>query len=400
MGTGSLEKISKMLRLLSAADKRYARRFRSWNDLPVSCREDLKAFAEAGLVRDAFNITATSGSTSSRMIIAHSRQAHEAHQRRLVKLYQLAGVKKGMICLNLCSYELNSGGRLMEAAFKAAGAGVIPFGPISTPEKVLEAVQLIKMLKPQFVNAYTNQLFDLFVVLGRKHSIRRCLVNGESLWPEYRKRIERMGAVHIHDHYGAMEISGLAVALKPDDEHMRVVADGLLLEVLQDSGEVSATGVGALLVTDLDNVSMPFIRYRLGDKVELIRRRGALWIKVLSRTEDSLLINGVVILKQELIRTVNDFVGHPGFFFVIDKHQIQYYDKLLINVTDGNPQHFKALTQAVVKAVGMDRCIEVRTHQGTIPRTINGKIKYFFDARKEKAKAQGPLHLDLRDRAL
>ena len=43
------------------------------------------------------------------------------------------------------------------------------------------------------INAYTNQLFDLFALLGRKHSIRRCLVNGEPLWPEYRKRIEKMG---------------------------------------------------------------------------------------------------------------------------------------------------------------------------------------------------------------
>ena len=148
------------------------------------------------------------------MLIAHSRKAYEAHLRRLVKIYRHVGVKEGMLCLNLCSYELNSGGRLMEAAFKAAGAGVIPLGPISTPDKVLEAARLIEALKPVMINAYTNQLFDLFALLGRKHSIRRCLVNGEPLWPDYRKRIEQMGGVHIHDHYGAMEVSGLAIALR------------------------------------------------------------------------------------------------------------------------------------------------------------------------------------------
>ena len=118
---------------------------------------------------------------------------YEAHLRRLVKIYRHVGVKEGALCLNLCSYELNSGGRLMEAAFKAAGAGVIPLGPISTPDKVQEAARLIELLKPDMINAYTNQLFDLFAVLGRKHSIRRCLVNGEPLWPEYRQRIEQMG---------------------------------------------------------------------------------------------------------------------------------------------------------------------------------------------------------------
>jgi phenylacetate-coenzyme A ligase PaaK-like adenylate-forming protein len=382
----ALKKVSKLLQIFSKKDRRYKIRLRSWEDfkkLPVATRDDLKAFVDMGLVREAVNITATSGSTSSRMVIAHSRQAHEAHLRRLVKIYRHIGVKQGTLCLNICAYELNSGGRLMEAAFKAAGAGVIPLGPTSTPEKVHEAARLIELLKPTMINAYTNQLFDIFALLGKKHSVRRCLVNGEPLWSEYRRRIERMGGVAIHDHYGAMEISGLAVAVKPDDAHMRVFPDGLLLEVMDDSGIVSTTGQGALLVTDTDNVSMPFIRYRLGDRVELVRRNGALWIKVLSRTEDSLLVNGVVVLKKQLIHAVNDFLGHPHFFFVIDKHPLKYYDRLIINTTDSAPKRFKALTEAVVKATGVDNCIDARPHRGTIPRTPNGKIRYFIDARKE-----------------
>lgn len=384
----SLNKVVTLIKTFSKKDRRYRLRVRSWEDfkkVPISVREDLKAFADDGLIREAFNVTATSGSTSSRMIIAHSRKAYEAHLQRLVKLYRLAGVKNRMVCLNLCAYELNSGGRLMESAFKAAGAGVIPLGPISTPEKVAEAARLVKMLKPYFVNAYTNQLFDLFSVLGRKHSIRRCLVNGEPLWPGYRKRMEKMGGVEILDHYGAMEISGLAVAIKPDDEYMRVVDDDLLLEVLDDSGKASPTGVGALLVTDLNNTSMPFIRYRIGDQVELVRRRGKLGIKIISRTEDSLLINGVVVLKQELIRTINDLLGHPRFFMVIDKHKIHYRDKLLLNVAEGDPRFFPDLVTKVIRKLGIDRCLEIRDHQGIIPRTINGKIRYFIDTRKETA---------------
>jgi phenylacetate-coenzyme A ligase PaaK-like adenylate-forming protein len=382
--TQALKKVSQILRVFSKKDRRYPKGLRSWENfkqIPVSGRDDLKAFAAAGLADDAFNVTATSGSTSSRMLIAHSRQAHEAHLRRLVKIYRYAGVKEGGLCLNLCSYELNSGGRLMEAAFKAAGCGVIALGPVSTPDKIIEAANLIKVLKPEMINAYTNQLFDLFVLLGSKHSIRRCIVNGEPLWPEYRRRIEQMGSVHIHDHYGAMEISGLAIALKPDDEYMKVVADGLLLEILEGPKTISQTGTGDLLVTDLNNTCMPFIRYRLGDRVELIRRQGALLIKVLGRTQDSILVNGVVVMKQELVRTVNDLLGHPRFFFVVDKHPLQYYDRLIINVAGGTLKKLQALTGAVIKTVGMDNCIDVRTHEGAIPRTLNGKIKYFIDAR-------------------
>jgi len=164
---------------------------------------------------------------------------------------------------------------------------------------------------------------------------------------------------------------------------MRVVADGLLLEILDDTGKATDTGTGDLLVTDLNNTCMPFIRYRLGDRVELLDRNGALWINVLGRTEDSLLLNGVVVIKEELIRSVNNFLGHPRFFFVFDKHSLQYYDKLIINVAGSLVKNPQALVRAVVQSVGVDNCIDVRAYAGEIPRTINGKIKYFIDARKE-----------------
>jgi len=382
--TKALKKVSQLLRGFSLKDRRYKIRLGSWDDfnrIPVLNREGLKAFSAAGGGKGAFNITATSGSTSTRMLVIHSREAYEAHIGRLVKIYRLAGVREGALCLNLCSYELNSGGRMMETAFKAAGSGVIPLGPISTPDRVREAIHLIKMLKPSLINAYTNQLYDLFALLGRDHSIRRCIVNGEPLWREYRKRIEEMGRVQIHDHYGAMEISGLAIALKADDEYMRVQADGLLLEVLGDPGKPARFGTGDLLVTDLNNTCMPVIRYRLGDRVELVRRQGQTLIKVLGRSEDSILVNGVVVMKQELIRTVNDLLGHPRFFFVVDKHPVKYYDRLIINVAGDVLKKLQALSGAVTRAIGLDNCIDVRTHEGTIPRTLNGKIKYFIDAR-------------------
>ena len=271
----------------------------------------------------------------------------------------------------------------MEAAYKAAGCGVIPLGPISSPENVLEAVHLIRLLKPTMINAYTNQLFDLFAALGRKHTVRLCVVNGEPLWPEYRQRIERLGGVAVHDHYGAMEVSGFAIASRPDDEWMRVFSDGLLLEVMQDTKGATATGVGDLLVTDLNNSAMPFIRYRLGDRVELMRRRNVLWIKVLSRTEDSVLINGVVVMKQDLIRATGDMLGHPRFFFIITKDPVKFCDRMSINVIVPIKVDPKKLINGIVASVGMDNCIDMRIYQGDIPRTPNGKISYFIDARKK-----------------
>lgn len=383
----ALKKISQLLKIFSNFNSQYKVKIHSWEDfkhIPISGRQELKTFLNNKLIHNAFNVSSTSGSTSNKMLIAHSKETYELHKRRLVKLYRQFGIKKGDLCLNFCSYEMNSGGRLMETAFKACSAGVIPLGPISSKDKILEAVHLINKLKPTVINAYTNQLYDLFSVLGRKHSIRQCMVTGEVLWPEYKHRIEKMGDVQIHDHYGAMEFSGLAVAINPNNEYMKLFAEGLLLEVLGDSGSTDRTGIGALLVTDLNNHCMPFIRYHLGDEVDLIHHKGSLWIKVLGRTNDSLSVNGVVAIKKELIRTAHDFIGHPNFFFILDKHRTSYKDKLIVNIAGNCLKDLQLLPKAIMKATGLDDCIIVRKHKGIIPKTINGKIKYFVKTNTEK----------------
>lgn len=381
-----LKDLQVLLKGFAANDKRYKVYLRSLKDMdkiPIAQRADIRKFMDQGSIRGAFNVTATSGSTSSRLVIAHSHQAHHAHLKRLVKLYRLVGASPGELVLNLCSYELNSGGRLMEAAYKACGCGVIPLGPISSKEKVMEAAQLVRMLKPTMVNAYTNQLFDLFSVIGRKHTIRRCIVNGEPLWDAYRKRIEALGGVRVHDHYGAMEVSGFAIADKSNDPWMRVIDDGLYLEVADQNGRISSEGIGDLLVTDLYNTCMPFIRYRLGDRVELARRNKILRIRVLGRTDDSILINGVVVIRSALIQVVADLLKTPRFFCLITKDSLRYSDRMIINVC--GPVRIKTdeLIKTVAATLGMDRCIEVRPFTGDIPRTINGKINSIIDARKE-----------------
>ena len=60
----ALKKVSQLLQVFSKRDRRYRIRLRSWEDfkgIPVSGREDIKTFTQAGALRDIFNMTATSG---------------------------------------------------------------------------------------------------------------------------------------------------------------------------------------------------------------------------------------------------------------------------------------------------------------------------------------------------
>ena len=237
---------------------------------------------------------------------------------------------------------------------------------------------MVRALKPAIVNAYTNQLPDLFGALGRKHSIKTCVVNGELLWPSYRVRIEKMAGVRVHDHYGAMEVSGFAIARRPDDTHMTVFPDGLLLEVQREDGVIAQEGTGDLLVTDLENTCMPFIRYRLGDRVELIRRGRGLAVRVLSRTEDSFLVNGVVVMKSMLVRAINDLLGHPRFSFALVKDPVTYKDTLTVHVPPEDQARAGVVAEGLIRVAGIDRCVRVKTLGGDLLRMPNGKIRYFL----------------------
>lgn len=386
-----LKKINRLLSHFAGKSARYAgvrlplKNLSDLSQLPVSRREDLVAFVQRTSIKNIFHVTATSGTTRTRLLIARSEQAHATHIRRLGKIYTSAGITPHDLCLNICSYSLNSGGTLMEQGYRAAGAGVIPLGEISTAAKVAEAVTLVQTLRPTVVNSYTNQLFPLFAALGKKHSIRRCIVNGEPLFPSFKAQIERMSGARIHDHYGAMEISGFAIAQKPDDEYMRVFDDGLFLEVLRDDGVAAACGRGALLVTDMENTCMPFIRYRLGDTVELIRRGGSAWIKVLGRVEDSLLISGVVHAAADITRVFQEAVGHPEFFLVIEKDPVTYKDMIVLNVGAARGAH-AGISARLRQSSDLAGSTQVREHAGEVPRASNGKFRHIIDTRTKLAK--------------
>src|SRR3989338_10398956 len=125
--------------------------------LPFSTKSELKDFDFMFCSSLIFNVTATSGTITSRLIVCHTKNCYDTHLQRVLKTYRAIGVKKGDICLNLCSYSLNGGGRIMEEAFKEIGVGVIPSGSLDSKEKLIEVLDLVKRFKPNVLNSYTNK---------------------------------------------------------------------------------------------------------------------------------------------------------------------------------------------------------------------------------------------------
>jgi phenylacetate-CoA ligase len=101
--------------------------------------------------------------------------------------------------------------------------------------------------------------------------LREVATLGEALDAGVREACEKSWKVKVVDAYSSQEL-GLIAAQCPDHpkQHYHVVAENVLLEVLNERGEPARPGeVGRMVLTDLHNFATPLIRYEIGDLAEM-----------------------------------------------------------------------------------------------------------------------------------
>ncbi|MBU7024843.1 MAG: phenylacetate--CoA ligase family protein, partial [Theionarchaea archaeon] len=82
-------------------------------------------------------------------------------------------------------------------------------------------------------------------------------------YPAWRKYIEKTLKAHTINKYGAAEI--ISIAWDCSHGNMHIDADSVIVEFVKAGEHVAPGERGEVVVTNLWNVAMPFIRYRLGD---------------------------------------------------------------------------------------------------------------------------------------
>lgn len=131
-------------------------------------------------------------------------------------------------------------------------------------------VQSLAATRPDVIVAYTGALYA-FARLLEAHGIvpsrpQALVVGAEALHPFQREIIERVFRAPVFETYGSREFM-LIGAECPEHSGLHLTAENLVVEVVDERGEPVADGVeGDIVITDLTNRGMPFIRYRNGDR--------------------------------------------------------------------------------------------------------------------------------------
>lgn len=355
---------------------------KSINDIPFLERSDFNNISQfLGRLGELF-VTMTSGSSNSSFFISRSKKSFDTHLARQIKIYKSLGLGKKDRFLNLLSYSISGAARIIDDALREINVCRIPVGSIKTREHLNFVIKVIRDLRPTIIESYVNEIYEVFSVLGKKHSIKKCIVTGEYLSRDFKKIISRMGGVDVFNNYGSMEFSGFAISQDPRDEYMRIFEDGLFIEIFKEDGTTANTGQGRIVITDLENTCMPFIRYILGDVVEIIKKGGSKYIKVLGRSKDSLLIDGEPFSKTEIVEAIKRILNHPNFFLIINKDKNTYKDKVLVNLSPQDKDKKSEINNTISKNFSFSHLIKFCFCSDSIPKTSTGKFKHIIDLRK------------------
>lgn len=134
-------------------------------------------------------------------------------------------------------------------------------------EPAQQAAEIFR-IRPQVVNAYPSVLYLLAKSIGKDDGallgLKFLLSNSELLTAHVREYLEDVFQCKVYDDYSCLEFSAIAFECRMQNLH--VAADNVIVEVLDDDGCRVPPGVpGRIVVTSLNNYSMPYIRYEIGD---------------------------------------------------------------------------------------------------------------------------------------
>ncbi len=129
--------------------------------------------------------------------------------------------------------------------------------------------RLLMKSRPTLMVGYSSALALLAQYVSRNSlpfpRLKGCISTAETLLPEQRQAIETGFACPVLDHYGSREFGTISQQCRPGSaEHITI--ERTWVEVLNAAGQPARPGEqGEIVVTDLDNYAMPFIRYRTAD---------------------------------------------------------------------------------------------------------------------------------------
>jgi phenylacetate-CoA ligase len=263
--------------------------------------------------------------------------------------------------------------------------GPIQAIPISTP--LTEQIGLLRKFQPEMLLIYPTNLRAMLEIWRRDGSgltnlqFIRCI--GETLPDDLRRAVAEFDrGIYMVDTYSSEECGTITLQC-PDAGGHHVMSESLIVEILDESGNACEPGqTGRIVITDLQNLASPIVRYDTGDYAQLGGQcacgRGLRRLeKVLGRR------------RNLVVRPNGDrhypLVGFQQFDAIAPIRQFQMVQETLQRVTVRfvteqplTPEQKSALADVVQDALAYPFELEIIDQREYFPRQAGGKFEEFI----------------------
>ena len=345
-------------------------------------------------------VHASSGTTGKPIVVTYTQGDLETWAETAARVFQMGGVTNNDIALISYGYSLFTGGMGAHSGMERAGATVIPMGGGNTEKQLM----LIKDLGVTVICCTPSFFIHLMEVAAekgfdfRKSTLRHGFFGAEPWSEEMRQRIEAESGVKAHDIFGLSEIMGPGVAGDCDCRNgLHIFEDHYYPEIVDPAtGEVLPPGTeGELVLTTMDKMGMPLLRYRTHDLTTLhyeacpCGRTLVRMDRIRRRSDDMLIIRGVNLFPSQVESLLLEFEGiEPHYLLVVTREQSMDELEIQVEVTQQVfSDEVKALEslrnrirERVKGMIGINAKITL-VEPGTIARSA-GKTKHVLDMRK------------------
>lgn len=135
-----------------------------------------------------------------------------------------------------------------------------------TENNIIQELNKIKNFNPKIIRGYASYIYGIAKLMEKvdiDYSGATIVTTGDMLFSHYRKVIEKQFNCKILDGYGG---EGTPIAFECElHEGYHISDEDVMVEFIKEEKHVSPEETGEIVLTNLNNFAMPFIRYKIND---------------------------------------------------------------------------------------------------------------------------------------
>ena len=350
---------------------------------------------------DIVRIHASSGTTGKPIVVTYTQGDLDIWSETTARCVLMGGCSNEDITVIGYGYSLFTGGMGAHQGMERIGATVIPMGG-GNSEKLCMMIKDLNVTAICCTPSYFIHVMEVAEKIGldlRTTNLRHGFFGAEPWTDEKRDFIEKKSGILAHDIFGLSEIMGPGVAGDCEcHSGLHVFEDHYFPEIVDpDTGEVLPPGTeGELVLTTLDKMAMPLLRYRTHDISCLHYERcecGRTMVRmdrIRRRSDDMLIIRGVNLFPSQVESLVMGMPGVvPHYELIVTREHAMDELEIRVEVTpeviaageEGQAKLARAIHVKIKQMVGISAKISL-ADPGAIAR-CDGKTKHIIDKRNK-----------------